>query len=150
MCIHTNTQKLVLWDLGLLGFVCNTKRNTFSEVTELIGSGGLIMWLINKSDLLDRLRKKVSNECILNKSESKQLIFTSKNVYKANLMQLSHVNLLPVSHRMFLVCQKETQPSAQLIKINLSFPDSIVSVSLLSLDEVAKFIPTLCLHPRTL
>lgn len=56
-CIYTNTQKRVLWDLGLLGFVCNTKRNTFSEVTELVGSGGLIMWLINKSDLLDRPQK---------------------------------------------------------------------------------------------
>lgn len=124
-------------------FVCSIKRNTFSNATELIGSGRLIMWLINESNLLDSLCKKVSNDCILNKSESKQLTFTSKRVYKANLMEGLHTNLLPVWHRTFVVHRQETQPSAQLIKINLSFPDSTLSASLLSLDDVAKFIP----HP---
>lgn len=63
--------------------VHNIKRNIFSDVTELIGLGWLIIWLINKSNLFNSLTR-ASNYFVLNKSESEQLTSVSKLLFFKN------------------------------------------------------------------
>lgn len=87
---HTYTCGFVFPLLSLLSHVHSMKRNTFSDATELTGLGWFVIWLINKSNLLDSLLTRASNYWILNKSESKQLTSISKLFKKANLMWLRH------------------------------------------------------------
>lgn len=87
---HTHTCGFVFPLLSLLSHVHSMKRNTFSDATELTGLGWFVIWLINKSNLLDSLLTRASNYWILNKSESKQLTSISKLFKKANLMWLRH------------------------------------------------------------